>query len=135
MEFRIICDGIPIGTTSIFPLVGLAHAELEALPAYERVRYHALAAGRRLLDVGIWNVTNGDFAEEFARAWEGGRLGLTDDAGDEIAVASIVVIDWEHRSTSLKPRAVVDARPDMARVGAFLRRIRRGGGDRSRPAA
>jgi hypothetical protein len=135
MEFRIICDGIPIGTTSIFPLVGLAHAELKAMPAYERVRYHALAAGRRLLDVGIWNVTNGDFAEEFARIWEGGRLGLIDDTGNEIAVASVVVVDWEHPSAVLKPRAVVDARPDMARVESFLRRIGRGGGDRSRPAA
>src|SRR6185369_8684983 len=94
MEYSITCDGIPIGRASIAPLFGLAHAEMDALPAYDAVRYHALDARRRFTQVGIWNATEGDFAEEFARRWSGGRLALTDPTGVEIGVASVVIIDW-----------------------------------------
>jgi len=135
MEYWIVCDGLPIGTARIAPFAGLAHGELQPVPGYERIRHHAVAAGHRLLDAGFWSSVNGDFAEEFARAWEGGRLALTDHFGNELAVASVVIIDWEHTGNRPPARVVVDVRPDMARIEAFLRTMRPSGDDRSRPAA
>jgi hypothetical protein len=135
MRYQVTSDGTPIGTVDVEPLIGLAHAELHALPAYAAVRYFALDAGSRFRNVGIWNAANGDFAEEFARAWTGGRLAICDLEGVELGVASVVIIDWQGGSTDFRPRVVIDARPDMARVEAFLRTIGRDGGGRSRPAA
>jgi hypothetical protein len=135
MEYRILCDGLPIGTASIVPLAGLAYGRLDPAPGYEYVRPHAIAAGRRLNRVGIWDPLRGDFAEEFARAWEGGRLALTDLLGDELAVASVVIIDWERSGGLPRPLVIVDARPDMARVEAFLRTLGPSDDDKSRPAA
>jgi hypothetical protein len=135
MTYSITCDGLPVGIARIVPLFGLAHGELQALPAYEHIRYHAIAAGLRIRNAGIWDAIAGDFAEELARGWEGGRLALNDALGVELAVASIVIIDWEQRAEGASPRVVVDVRPDMARVEAFLRTIRPSGDDKSRPAA
>ena len=134
MRYQVTSDGTPIGTVNIDPLIGLAHAELDALPAYAAVRYFALDAGQRFQRVGIWDATNGDFAEEFARAWAGGRLAICDLKGGELGVASVTIIDWEG-APNFRPRVVIDARPDMARIEAFLRTVGRGGDGRSRPAA
>jgi hypothetical protein len=135
MRYQVTSDGTPIGTIEIEPLIGLAHAELYALPAYAAVRYFALDAGQRFRHVGIWNATKGDFAEEFARAWAGGRLAVCDLKGAELGVASVVIIDWEGTPKDFRPRVVIDARPDMARIEAFLRTVGRGGDGRSPRAA
>lgn len=135
MDYRILCDGLPIGTAHIAPLSGLAYGRLEPNSAYECVRHHAIAAGRRLIRVGIWNPLRGDFAEEFARAWEGGRLALSDLLGEELSVASMVITDWERTGKFPLPLVIVDVRPDMARVEAFLRTLGPSDDDNSRPAA
>ncbi|HTE47059.1 MAG TPA: hypothetical protein VK636_17560, partial [Gemmatimonadaceae bacterium] len=90
MRYQVTSDGTPIGTADIEALIGLAHAQLDALPAYAAVRYFALDAGQRFQRIGIWNAANGDFAEEFARAWAGGRLAICDLKGAELGVASEV---------------------------------------------
>ena len=131
MPCVITCSGIPIGEASVTPFAGLAHASLEPLPAYESVRFNAVTAGARLRDRQHWPATAGDFAEEFARAWDGGRLAVTDVHGTEVAVASVIVLE----NAAGRVAVVIDARPDMARVEALLRTIGRGGDDRSRPAA
>ncbi|HEY9225370.1 MAG TPA: hypothetical protein VIP11_01905 [Gemmatimonadaceae bacterium] len=102
---------------------------LRPLAAFGSIREHAIDAAHRLQTLRIWNSLEGDFAEQFARAWAGGRLALVDSLGGEVGVASIVIIG------TARPVVVVDARPDMARVEAFLRTI---GGDstgRKGPAA
>ena len=135
MRYQVTSDGTPIGTVDIEPLIGLARAELDALPAYAAVRSFAFDAGQRLRRVGIWNAANGDFAEEFARRWSGGRLAICDLKGVELGVASVVILDWEGTPNDFRPRVVIDARPDMARIEAFLETVGRGGDGRSRPAA
>jgi len=128
MDYTVTCDGTPVGTAFIAPLAGLAHAELRPLPAYAAIRHHALAAGRKLHERDHFSATNGDFAEEFACRWGGGRLAIMDATGTELRVASVMIIEP-------RPRVIVDARPDMARVEALLHTIGRDGGGRSRPAA
>ncbi len=132
MECSITCDGTPIGTASIAPLAGLAHAELDVLPLYDAIRYHALEAGGRLRGRLGWNAADGDFAEEFARSWGGGRLAVSDTSGQELGVASVMIIDWETATIATRPRVVVDVRPDMARVEAFLRTLGRDDDGRAR---
>lgn len=132
MDYTITCDGTPIGTAFIAPLAGLAHADLRPLPAYAAIRPRAVEAARQLSAFRTWSAVNGDFAEEFARSWSGGRLAITDVTGTELSVASVMVID----AAAIRhgPRVIVDARPDMARVEAFLRTIGRDDDRRSRPA-
>jgi hypothetical protein len=128
MDYTVTCDGTPVGTAFIAPLAGLAHADLRPLPGYAAIRHHALAAGRKLHRRQPWSAVNGDFAEEFARSWGGGRLSIMDATGTELSVASVMLIEP-------RPRVIVDARPGMARVEASLCTIASDGGGRSRPAA
>ena len=128
MDYTVTCDGTPVGTAFIAPLAGLAHADLRPLPAYAALRHHALAAGRNLHLRQHWSAVDGDFAEQFARSWGGGRLSIMDATGTEVNVASVVLVEP-------RPRVIVDARPDMARVEAFLRTVESDGGGRARPAA
>ena len=134
MKCSVTCDGIPVGEVEVVPFSGLAHVYLVTSPAYEAIRDHAREAARYLGGSRIWSVTDGDFAETFARSWGGGRLALCDAEGVELGVASVVIIDWVRSSSPVPwPRVVIDARPDMARIEAFLETI--GTGGRSRPAA
>ena len=135
MECRITCDGVPIGQAMIEPFSGIAHAVLEPSPAYDGIRFHAIEAGRRLRQARGWSHIDGDFAEQFAREWSGGRLAICDDELDELAVASVVVLDWAPETAPSRAHVVVDLRPDMARIEAFLITIGRDDGGRSRPAA
>jgi hypothetical protein len=135
VDYYVTCDGIPIGVASIASLNGLAHAELEPLPAYAAVRGDARTAALRLADVGLWRAVDGDFAETFAQEWLAGRLALCDATGAELGVASVMVVDWSPSGSEPHPRAIVDARPDMSRIEAFLHTLGRDGGGRSRPAA
>ena len=128
MDYLVTCDGTPIGTVSIPVLSGLPYAELQANYAYESVRDDATAATLRFARMNYGRYT-GDFAEAFARTWTGGRLGLTDLNGDEIAVASVMIL------ANRSPRVIVDARPDTARSGAALGPVDRVDGARTRPAA
>jgi hypothetical protein len=130
MNYTVTCEGTPVGTAFIEPLVGLAHAGFQPLPAYDTIRHHALAAATSLALRGsrFWSAMNGDFAEEFAHSWGGGRLAIVDATGTELGVASVMLVDW----TTIR-RIIVDARPDMARVEAFLRTIGHDDDDRSRP--
>lgn len=100
---------------------------------YAAVRESAVEAGLKLRDRQHWDARMGDFAEEFARTWGGGRLALNDPAGTEIAVASVMIVDGTRARHG--PRVIVDARPDLARIEAFLRTIGRDEDGRSRPAA
>ena len=131
MQCSITCDGVQIGVASIEPLSGLAHGNLEQLPAFEQVYHHAADAAVRLREVRLWSVVAGDFAKTFARSWTGGRLGITDATGIELAVASVMVVTGTRATHG--PRVVIDARPDMAQVEAFLRSIGVDDGGRSRP--
>ena len=126
----VLHDGVPIGSVLFDPPSGVAHAPLEAGPAYDSVRD---AARRMTLAIGKtqpWSVLWGDFAEVFARRWDAGRLALANTHGLELGVASVVVLE---RAGS--PVVVADFRPDMARVEAFLRTVHGGGNGRARPAA
>jgi len=136
MEYTITCNGSPIGVADLPPLVGLVHAAVRPLAGYAAVRDHASRAAAQLgHGRWLWPAVKGDFAEEFARTWGGGRLALIDALGDEIAVASVMVLDWADVGIRLGAQVIVDARPDMARVEAFLLTLDGGGGGRSRPAA
>jgi len=136
MRCTITCDGTPVGTVDVDPLSGLAHAHLHTFPAYDNIRDDAVEAAQYLRGSRSWSVTDGDFAETFARSWGGGRLALCDSQGVELGVASVVIIDWVAPSSPVPwPRVVIDARPDMARIEAFLGALGRKGGGRSRPAA
>ena len=127
MDYLVTCEGTPIGTVSIPVLAGLPHAELRPNSRYESVRSDAIAAWRRLHSLRP-GVVPGDFAEWFAATWTAGRLAIEDPYGEEVAVASVMIVGYN------TPRLVVDARPDAARMGAAIRPTHRGGG-RSRPAA
>lgn len=129
MDYVVTCDGAPIGVVFIPTLTGLPHAELRPTAAYESVRDHAVQAAMRLARMPSPHPYEGDFAEAFARTWTGGRLAIADMTGDEISVSSVMIIDGRI------PRVIVDARPDMARIEAFIHTIGRGGGGRRRPAA
>ena len=135
MDYYVTCDGIPIGVASIASLNGLAHADLEPLPGYATVRGDARAAALRLGDIDLWRPIDGDFAETFAQEWYAGRLALCDATSAELGVASVMVVDWSLPDGAPHPRVIVDARPDMSRVEAFLHTLGRDGGGRSRPAA
>ena len=132
MDYSVTCDGTPIGVAFIAPLAGLAHADLRPLSTYATIYDDAEDAARELREIRLWDVVAGDFAEEFARTWSGGRLALVDPTGTEIAAASVMVVN----STRARhgPRVIVDVRPDMSRVEAFLRTIAPNGGGRSRPS-
>ena len=133
MDYSVTCDGTPIGVAFIAPLAGLAHADLRPLSAYAIVQADAADAERELREIRLWDVVAGDFAEEFARTWSGGRLALVDPTGTEIAAASVMVVNGTRARHG--PRVIVDVRPDMSRVEAFLRTIAPNGGGRSRPSA
>jgi hypothetical protein len=136
MEYTITCSGSPIGVADLAPLAGLVHAPVRPASGYAAVRDHARRAAAHLGHRRrLWPAVKGDFAEEFARTWGGGRLALVDGLGNEIAVASVMVIDRAGPGIRLGPHVIVDARPDMARVEAFRLTIDGDGGGRSRPAA
>lgn len=127
--------GIPVAVTSIARLAGLSHAPIRTLPAYAAIREHAVRAGEYLgRGRRLWTALDGDFADAFARTWGGGRLALLDALGTEVAVASVMLVEYTGGPVT-GWRVVVDARPDMARQGAFLRSIDLDAGGRSRPAA
>ena len=135
MDYTITCAGIPIAVASIEPLAGLCHATVRPLPGYETVRELAVLAGEELgRGRRLWSAVDGDFAEIFARTWIGGRLAIVDPLGAELGVASVMLVHRLH-GLSGPPSVIVDARPDMARVEAFLRSIDSDPGGRSRPAA
>lgn len=84
----------------------------------------------------LWRAVDGDFAEEFARRWAGGRLALVDERGVELAIASLAVVERPTPGTGeRRPWLVADFRPDLARIEALLRTLDRDDGGRSRPAA
>jgi hypothetical protein len=126
---------VQIGMASVDSLTGLAHAYFRALPAYTAVRHSALETARRIRRTSLWTPTDGDFAEELARSWSGGHLAMSDSNGAELSVASVVIADPGGTTGGMWPRVIIDARPDMARVEAFLRTLGRDDGGRSRPAA
>jgi hypothetical protein len=132
MEYTITCSGIPVGVASIAPLSGLAHAPIRVLPAYAMIREHAIRVGEELgRGRRLWSAVDGDFAEALARSWRGGRLALVDALGVELGVASVLLLARAGNTAHV----VVDARPDMARVEAFLRSIDGGTGGGWRSAA
>ncbi len=135
MHCWITCDGTPVGTANLAPIAGLAHAVMEPVDAYASIRFHAIEAGAQLRECRHWDPQDGDFAEAFAHAWNGGRLALTDPERAELAITSVVVVEDGLSLTQRGPVVIVDARPDMARVEAFLRTTLRNGDDRSKPAA
>ncbi len=135
MPCWITCDGVPIGRATIEPFSGIAHAVLEPSTAYDGIRFHAIEAGQRVRQSRAWSHIDGDFAEQFAREWSGGRLAICDDELEELAVASVVVVDWALETAPSRAHVIVDLRPDMSRIEAFLLTIGRDDGGRSRPAA
>jgi hypothetical protein len=136
MDYVVTCNGSPIGVADLASLSGLAHAVMQPAAGYVAIRDHARQAAAQL-GVGrrLWTAVQGDFAEEFARTWGGGRLAIVDGLGDEVAVASVIVIDSAEPEMAPRPRVVVDARPDMARVEALLSTTDGDDGGRSRPTA
>jgi len=128
MDYVVTCDGTPIGSVSIVELTGLPHAELRPNDAYESVREHSVGATLRFRAIKPGSIP-GDFAEWFASTWTGGRLALENTYGEEIAVASVMIMQNVHA------RVVIDVRPDSARTGALIRPADHPAGDRSRPAA
>lgn len=121
--------------TEIAPLAGLAHGDVDVVAAYASIRFHAIEAGAQLRERRHWRAQDGDFAEAFADAWNGGRLALTDSEGVELTVASVVVVEDRRSLSGHGPVVIADARPDMARAEAILRTTLRNGDDRSKPAA
>ena len=116
MLVRVTCAGILIGTADFDAPVGLAHAALSPTLGYPIAGQMAKALGEELAETRVWSVGAGDFADALARRWNGGRLALQDITGGELAVASVVVLEWPMGPRVV--RVVADFRVNAAQVGA-----------------
>jgi len=133
MKVRVTCAGVIIGTADFEPAEGVSHASLTPSAAYSLTATAARDLGEQFARTQFWSPVQGDFADEAAARWVGGRLALEDEIGRELGVGNIVIL--EQPLVGARALTVVaDFRPDLARVEAFLRTVGPGGG-RSRPAA
>ena len=131
MDVWVTCGGVVIGFAEFEPAEGLAHAPLEASAGYGIAAAAAQELGRQFGHSQYWSPLAGDFADDAASRWTGGRLALEDDGGRELGINNIVVIEFP----TSEIRVVADFRPDLARIEALLRSIGHGGGGSARPAA
>ena len=137
MELRVLYFGVPIGTTELPVLAGLAHGVLAPGAGYEIARTQVERASRMFAPPGesaqrYWPQTKGDFAEAFAAANAGGYE-LEDRSGLPVPAASVVIFAVDGRGSA--PFVVVDFRPQPAHVLAVLPNEPGTGGGRRRPAA
>ena len=135
MQVWVTCSGIVIGSADFEPAEGVAHAPLDASVGYPIAADAAQELGRQFRRTQFWSPLAGDFADEAAARWTGGRLALEDEIGRELGVNNIVVIEYATRLFAPALCVVADFRPDLARVEAFLRTLGTGGDGRTRPAA
>lgn len=137
LELRVRYAGVPIGTTTLSALSGLAHGALAPAAGYELVRAQVETAGRLLAPNGpvirrYWAPTRGDFADVVANTVAGG-FELQDLRGMPVSAASVAVFALPGHEA--QPFVVVDFRPDTAHVFAVLPETDDTGGGRRRPAA
>lgn len=137
MELRVLYDGVPIGTTELPALAGLAHGELEPTSGFEIARPRVEAAAGSFSPRGplvrrYWPRTAGDFADQFACGLAGGYE-LEELCGLRVSVASVVVITRCGASDTVA--VVADFRPQSAQILAVLPDTHGDGGGRHRPAA
>lgn len=137
MELHVRYAGVPIGTTTLTLLAGLAHGMLVPGDGYELAREQVESAGRRLAPTGLvarryWPFTRGDFADVVASAIAGGYE-LEDLRGMPVSAASVSV--FAPPGCESQPRVVADFRPQSAHK--FAERPETDGvdGGQRRPAA
>jgi hypothetical protein len=137
MELHVRYAGVPIGTTTLDLLTGLAHGVLAPSSGYGLVREQVEAAGRALAPNGLiarryWPSSRGDFADMVASPAAGGYE-LADLRDTPVSAASVAVFAASDRET--QPLVVVDFRPQAAHVFAVLPETDGTGDGRRRPAA
>jgi hypothetical protein len=136
VELRVRYAGVPIGTTTLDALSGLAHGLLAPGTGYELAREQVETAGRLLAPRGIvaelnWPSARGDFADTASTL--AGGYELEDLRGMPVSAASVVV--FAPPGSERQPVVVMDFRPQAAHVFAELPRTDDSGGGRRRPAA
>ena len=136
MFVRVVCAGVTVGTADLEPAAGLAHGPVRPTRGYALAAPHAQVLGRQFTHTQFWSPVAGDFADDAAARWPGGRLALQDVDGRELGVSNVVLLDYSEAAAELGiVRLVADFRADVSRVEALLRPYNRGGGGSSRPAA
>ena len=135
MRVHVTCSGVMIGTAEFEPADGLAHTRLAPSIGYEIAAAAAQELGREFAQTQFWSPIFGDFADEAAARWSGGRLALEDQMGRELGVNNIAVLERPIVAGTPDVRIVADFRPALARVEALLRTVGPSGDGRTRPAA
>ena len=115
----VTCASAVVGT-ALLRATGLEHAQFVPTGAYDMIASPARELGLLLSPRQHWAADRGDFADALAEQWVGTRLGLRDELGHELAVASVVVAEFPVvRRTGPPIEVIVDFRPVVARVPAL----------------
>ena len=133
MLVRVTCAGVQIGTASLDPSPGLAHARLFPTAGYVLAASAAQVLGYQLALTRYWPAFAGDFADAVAARWQGGPLALEDVTGRELGVD--VVIFEESCGGPGIVHVVADFRSGRGGVAGHVPALGAGGRRRARPAA
>ena len=133
MFVRVTCAGVQIGSASLDPSPGLAHARLFPTAGYVLAASAAQVLGYQLTLTRYWPAFAGDFADAVAARWQGGPLALEDVTGRELGV-DLVIFEESCGGPGIV-HVVADFRSDRGGVAARVPALGAGGRGRARPAA
>ena len=133
MLVRVTCAGVQIGSASLDPSPGLAHARLFPTAGYVLAASAAQVLGYQLTLTRYWPVFAGDFADAVAARWQGGPLALEDVIGRQLDV-DLVIFEETCGGPGIV-HVVVDFRSESGRVAARVPALGTRGRGRARPAA
>jgi len=97
MHVRVTCAGVVIGAAEFNPADVLAHARLTPSIDYAIAAAAAQELGYGFTHTQFWSPILGDFADEAAGRWRGGRLALENETGRELGVNNIAGLGATYR--------------------------------------
>jgi len=96
MLVRVTCAGVQIGSASLDPSPGLAHARLFPTAGYVLAASAAQVLGYQLVLTRYWPAFAGDFADAVAARWQGGPLASVNGPLNFTRVKVLLDVNTKH---------------------------------------